>query len=335
MTVLSQVITDKMALFNGDCVEVMRSLPEASVHLSMYSPPFGSTNGALYTYSNHPNDLSNCPSYATFMAHYEFVLQELTRITMPGRMTAVHCMDVPRSNSGRDSYTDFPGDIIRLHQKLGWEFAARHAVWKEPLAVRLRTMQKNLAHATLIEDSTLCGVAGADYILLFRRAGKNPIPVHHPVGLMEYAGAKAMPADILPYRGWKGKQTENKFSQWIWRQYASSIWDDIRMQHVLPYREARESEDEKHVHALQLDCIERIVTMRSNPGETVFTPFMGVGSEVYVPVVLGRRGVGAELKPSYFRQAVKNCEAGAAGRRFDVPNEALDFEQHEAETEAA
>lgn len=333
MTVLNQVVTDKFALFCGDCVEVMNSLPDNSVHLSMYSPPFGSTNGALYTYSSHPNDLSNCTSYESFFSHYGFVVEEITRITMPGRISAVHCMDVPRSNSGRDSYTDFPGDIIRLHQKLGWEFIARHAVWKEPLAVRLRTMQKNLAHATLIEDSTLCGVAGADYILLFRRAGENLIPVHHPTGLMEYAGEKPMPSDIVQYRGWKGKQTENKFSQWIWRQYASSIWDDIRMQHVLPYREARDSEDEKHVHALQLDCIERIVVMRSNPGETVFTPFMGVGSEVYVPVILGRRGVGAELKPSYFRQAVKNIEAAAAGYRFEKTNSELLLD--EEATEAA
>lgn len=311
MAVIDQVITDKFAIYNGDCVEVMGGLPDASIHLSVYSPPFG----GLYHYSSNERDLSNCDDYDQFFEHYAFVVRELARITMPGRMSCVHCMDVPRSNSGTDSYLDFPGDIIKLHQKEGWEYAGRHAIWKEPLAVRLRTMQKNLAHASLVADSMDCGVASADYLLLFRRKGKNPIPVAHPVGMLDYAGERLMPSDILSYRGWTGKQTENRFSHWIWRQYADCMWDDIRMNRVLPFREARDSEDEKHVHPLQLDVIDRCVVLRSNPGETVFTPFMGVGSEVYSPVLLGRRGIGAELKPSYFRQAVKNVQMAAAGRK--------------------
>lgn len=313
MAVNSQVITDRYAIYNGDCIEVMQALPKERVHLSIYSPPFG----GLYHYSSNDRDLSNCDDYGQFFEHYAFVVRELHRITMPGRITAVHCMDVPRSNSGRDSYRDFPGDIIRLHEAEGWEYIARHAIWKEPLAVRLRTMQKNLAHKTLIDDSTLCGVAGADYLLVFRRSGDNPIPVFHPTGLMDYYGEKPLPADCLPYRGWTGKQTENRYSQSIWRRYASSVWDDIRMHRVLPFREARESDDEKHVHPLQLDVIDRVVVMRSNPGETVFTPFMGVGSEVYSPLMLGRRAIGAELKTSYFRQAAKNCELGAKGMFLD------------------
>lgn len=313
MAVNSQVVTDRYAIYNGDCIEVMQALPSERIHLSIYSPPFG----GLYHYSSSDRDLSNCDDYGQFFEHYAFVVRELHRITMPGRMTAVHCMDVPRSNSGRDSCRDFPGDIIRLHEREGWEYCARHTIWKEPLAVRLRTMQKNLAHATLIEDSTLCGVAGADYLLVFRRSGDNPIPVHHPTGLMDYYGEKPLPADVLPYRGWTGKQTENRYSQSIWRRYASSVWDDIRMHRVLPFRDARESDDEKHVHPLQLDVIDRVVVMRSNPGETVFTPFMGVGSEVYSPLMLGRRAIGAELKASYFRQAAKNCELGARGMFLD------------------
>lgn len=313
MAVSAQVITDRYAIYNGDCIEVMQALPKEKIHLSIYSPPFG----GLYHYSSNDRDLSNCDDYGQFFEHYAFVVRELHRITMPGRLTAVHCMDVPRSNSGRDSYRDFPGDIIRLHEAEGWEYIARHAIWKEPLAVRLRTMQKNLAHKTLIDDSTLCGVAGADYLLIFRRSGENPVPVFHPTGLMDYYGEKPLPADCLPYRGWTGKQTENKYSQSIWRRYASSVWDDIRMHRVLPFREARESDDEKHVHPLQLDVIDRVVVMRSNPGETVFTPFMGVGSEVYSPLMLGRRAIGAELKASYFRQAVKNCELGAKGMFLD------------------
>jgi DNA modification methylase len=309
MACKDQVITDKYAIYNGDCVEVLQSMPEQSIHLSVYSPPFG----GLYHYSSDDRDLSNCSSYDEFMEQYAFVVKELARVTMPGRMSCVHVMDVPRSNSGTDSYIDFPGDVIRLHERWGWSYAGRHMIWKEPLEVRLRTMQKNLAHASLCEDSLDCGVASGDYLLLFRRAGKNPVPVAHPVGMLDYAGERTPPSDVLSYRGWTGKQTENRFSHWIWRQYADCMWDDVRGDRVLPYREARDSEDEKHVHPLQLDVIERCVVLRSNPGETVFTPFMGVGSEVYVPVLLGRLGIGAELKSSYFRQAVKNVAQAAAG----------------------
>jgi len=229
-------------------------------------------------------------------------------------------MDVPRSNSGTDSYIDFPGDIIRLHEREGWQYAGRHMIWKEPLEVRLRTMQKNLAHASLVADSIDCGIASADYLLLFRKKGKNPVPVAHPTGMHEYAGEKAMPSDILGYKGFDGKQTENRYSHWIWRQYADCMWDDIRTKRVLPFVDSREEDDEKHVHPLQLDVIDRCVQLRSNVGETVFTPFMGVGSEVYSPILLGRKGMGAELKESYFRQAVKNVQAAAEGYRFDRQN---------------
>jgi len=316
MAVRDQLITEKFAIYHGDCVEGMQSLPDKSIHLSVYSPPFG----GLYHYSSNDRDLSNCSDYSEFFKHYEFVVSELARITMPGRMTAVHCMDVPRSNSGTDSYIDFPGDIIRLHERNGWHFAGRHAIWKEPLAVRLRTMQKNLAHASLVADSMDCGVAAADFLLLFRNKGKNPVPVTHPVGMLEYAGERVPPSDIIQYRGHTGKQTENRFSHWIWRQYADCMWDDIRMNRVLPFKEARGVDDEKHVHPLQLDVIERVVTLRSNPGETVLTPFMGVGSEVYIPVLMGRKGIGFELKDTYYRQAVRNVEMAARGDKYDADN---------------
>jgi DNA modification methylase len=306
-----QVITDKYAIYHGDCIEVMQQLPSKSVHLSVYSPPFG----GLYHYSSDDRDLSNNNNYDDFFSHYAFVVRELARITLPGRMTAVHCMDIPTGNSGTDALVDFPGDIIRLHQREGWAFVARYAVWKEPLAVRNRTLQKSLAHKTIVDDSSRCSVANADYLLVFRRAGENTTPIAHPIGLMEYAGERRPPADVLKYRGWTGKQTENRFSHWIWRQYASAFWDDVRMNRVLPYREARESDDEKHVHPLQLDVIDRVITLWSNPGEIVLTPFMGVGSEVYGAVCAGRRGIGAELKASYFRQAVKNVHAAAEGQR--------------------
>lgn len=321
MAVNAQTITDQYTLYHGDCVEGMQAMPDASIHLSVYSPPFG----GLYHYSSDDRDLSNCADYDKFFEHYAFVVKEISRITKPGRMTAVHCMDTPNSNSGTDSYTDFPGDIIRLHQANGWTFAGRHFIWKEPLAVRLRTMQKNLAHQSLTVDSIDCGVAAADQLLLFRRAGKNTVPVTHPVGMLDYAGERVPPSDIMCYRGWTGKQTENRFSHWIWRQYADCMWDDIRMNRVLPYKEARDSEDEKHVHPLQLDVIERCVVLRSNPGEKVLTPFMGVGSEVYIPVKLGRLGIGFELKATYYRQAVKNVEYAAAGGNHFEDNFELEF----------
>jgi hypothetical protein len=333
MTVRDQVITEKYQIFNADCMDVLRALPYGKVGLSVYSPPFGATTGGLYTYSSHERDLSNCDDYDTFFVQYGFIVQELARVTMPGRMSCVHVMDIPRSNSGTDSYIDFPGDVIRLHEKHGFKYAGRHVIWKEPLEVRLRTMQKNLAHSSLVADSIDCGVASADFLLLFRRDGKNPEPVKHPVGMLEYAGARKPPGDILSYRGYTGKQTENRFSHWIWRQYADCMWDDIRMNRVLPYREARDSEDEKHVHPLQLDVIDRCVVLRSNPGDIVLTPFMGVGSEVYSPVLLGRRAIGAELKPSYFRQAVKNVALAAAGRKDVQENAELDWDAEPEDAE--
>jgi DNA modification methylase len=301
-----QLITDRYALYLDDCLAVMPRLPAESVHFSVYSPPFA----GLYHYSSSPRDLSNSRDYPEFMEHYEFVVREIRRLTKPGRLTAVHCMDVPNGNtgSGDDHLMDFPGDIIRLHDRCGFRYVARYHVWKEPLAVRNRTMAKKLAHRTVVEDSSRCGVASADYLLVFRRGGENQEPIVHPHGLTEYAGERQIPPDLLKYRGWTGNQIENRYSHWIWRQYASAFWDDVRVGRVLPFIESRDEEDEKHVHPLQLDVIERALVLWSNVGDTVLTPFMGVGSEVFAAVRLGRRGIGVELKPSYFRQAVKNLE---------------------------
>lgn len=309
MAVKEQHVTDRYALYNGDCMEVMPTLPDGSIHLSIYSPPFG----GLYHYSSSERDLSNNDSYEEFFEHYAYVVREIARLTMPGRMTAVHCTDIPSGNTGTDHMIDFPGDIIRMHADEGFRYIARYAIWKEPLGVRNRTMAKNLAHKTIVDDSSRCSNAAADYLLVFRRKGANPVPIEHPTGLTEYAGDRKMPANLLKYRNWPGNQIENRFSHWIWRNYASAFWDDVRLNRVLPYREARGEDDEKHVHPLQLDVIDRCLVLWSNPGENVFTPFMGVGSEVYGAVKGGRRGVGVELKESYYRQAVRNLEA------VDVP----------------
>lgn len=299
--------TDQYALYHGDCCEVLPTLADDSVHLSVYSPPFC----GLYHYSSSERDMSNCRSRDEFLEHYAFLVEQIVRVTMPGRLTAVHCMDVP---TGGGVLYDLPGEIVKLHERFGMHYIARHAIWKEPLGVRMRTMAKGLAHKQIVEDSALCDVAGADYLLLFRKRGTNPVPIAHPEGLMAYAGERKIPEALHGYRGWQGKQTENRYSHWIWRQYASAFWDDIRIERVVPFEEGRDPDDEKHVHPLQLDVIERVVVLRSNQGETVLTPFMGVGSEIYGALLNGRKGIGVELKPSYYKQALKNVGAAVIER---------------------
>jgi DNA modification methylase len=282
MAILDQIITDKYALYCGDCMEIMPQFPDESMHLSIYSPPFA----GLYQYSSNERDLSNSRDYG---------------------------------EGKGDGLSDFPGDIIRLHESLGWTYNARYHVWKEPLGVRNRTMKKGLAHQTIVNDATKCDVASADYVLVFRRSGKNTIPVEHPVGLLDYAGSRPIPENLFQYRGWKGKQTENRYSHWIWRQYASAFWDDVRIDRVLPYKQSRDEEDEKHIHPLQLDVIERIAILWSNPGERIISPFSGVGSEPYGAVINNRFGIGCELKPSYHNQSVKNVADALDNQYSDMP----------------
>lgn len=306
MAVLDQKVTGRYAAYNGDCIEVMESFPDECIDLSVYSPPFC----GLYNYSSSDRDLSNCRDPKEFFEHYEQVVANLARLTKPGRISAVHCMDMPKSGANLAAgLMDFPGDIIRLHERLGWKYAARYHVWKEPLGVRNRTLQKGLAHRTIVEDSSKCDCASADYLLMFRRDGNNAVPVEHPVGLLSYAGSRPVPHELMQWRGHTGKQTENRYSHWVWRQYASAFWDDIRIGRVLPYKESKDPEDERHVHPLQLDVIERACVLWSNPGEKVFTPFMGVGSEVYGALINQRFGIGVELKPAYYRQAVRNLDS--------------------------
>lgn len=316
MPVEKSLITDRFAIYNGDCVETMREFPPECMDLSIYSPPFC----GLYNYSSDERDLSNCSTYQIFFEHYDYVVYQVARVTKPGRISFVHVMDVPGKGNGPTArmgvganvgtgLIDFPGDVIRAHEKHGMVFAGRRAIWKEPLGVRNRTMAKGLAHKQIVDDSTLTDVASADYLLMFRKNGENKVPVTHAHGLLNYAGERKMPADLLRYRGWQGNQIENRYSHWIWRQYASSVWDDIRIDRVLPYKESRDPEDERHVHPLQLDVIERAVILGSNPGEKVLTPFMGVGSEAYGAVLNGRMAIGIELKSSYYNQAARNLKS--------------------------
>lgn len=321
MAVMDQVVTDRYAFYCGDCVEVMQDFPAESIHFTIDSPPFG----GLYVYSSDERDLSNCIDHDEFFQHYGFCVDETARVLMPGRISAVHCMDIPLSNSGCDAMFDLPGRIIQVHEERGFTYAGRRVIWKEPLTVRNRTMMKSLHHATLCDDSTKTSIANADYLLMFRKRGENPVPVRHDVGLLSYAGENQVPERLLRFRGMKGDQKKNQYSQWIWRQYASSVWMDIRIDRVLPHRQAKEGEDEKHVHPLQLDVIERAVVMWSNLGEKVLTKFAGVGSEVVGAVLNGRRGIGVELKEAYYRQALANIKTALES----IPETQNDFLFHE------
>jgi DNA modification methylase len=320
--VKDQLITEDYAIYNSDCMYVLPTLKEESVDLSIYSPPFA----GLYNYSSSDNDFSNCESKEQFLEQYEYLISEIARVTKPGRITAVHCTDV-HDNDCR--LWDFPAEIIKLHQKHGFQYRNRITIWKEPLKVRMRTMVKSLMHKFIVEDSTKCFTAMPDYVLIFTKKGENQVPVTHPNGLTRYFGEipvlpnikraynNANKTDFNEEQLWEHLNREfkdhddpksNKLSHYIWQRYASSVWDDIRIDNVLPFKESREEDDEKHVHPLQLDVIDRLVEMYSNKNEVVLTPFMGVGSEVYSPVSLGRKAIGIELKDSYFKQAKMNLE---------------------------
>lgn len=306
MAVIEQERTEQYAIYNGDCCEVLPDLPDESVHFAVYSPPFAD----LYNYSSSERDLSNCRDYDEFLGHYRFVVSELSRLTKPGRINCVHCCDIAIPGQ-KDGYRDFPGDIIRLHKELGFKYYGRVCIWKEPFRIAMRTRLQHLTHKNIARDSANCFPAGADYILLFKRRGVNAEPITHPTGLRDYHGEKPVPSDLAGFAGEK-RQQFNRLSQWIWRQYASAFWDDVRLDNVLPYKEAREADSEKHVCPLQLDVIERCIALWTNPGDVVLTPFMGVGSEVYTAVRRGRKAIGIELKTTYYRQASRNIESGLA-----------------------
>jgi len=332
-----QEVTKEYAIYNGDCMDVLQSIPDESVDLSIYSPPFA----GLYNYSSSERDFSNCENKEQFLEQYDYLIAQMARVTKPGRITAVHCTDV-FDNACR--LWDFPHEIIRIHEKYGFQYRNRITIWKEPLKVRMRTMVKSLMHKLIVEDSTQCFTAMPDYVLILTKKGDNAVPVTHSCGFKRYAGDTPILPNIL--QAWNNANESkltaeelwetlnkmfydhedpksNKLSHYIWQRYASSVWDDIRIDNVLPFRDAREEDDEKHVHPLQLDVIDRLVDLYSNIGETVLTPFMGVGSEVYSPVSLNRKAIGIELKDSYFKQAKINLSM--AGSRFVTESKTCDL----------
>lgn len=317
--VKNQLHTEKYSLYNSDCMYVLPQIGNNSIDLSVYSPPFA----GLYNYSSSPNDFSNCESTSQFLNQYEFLIKEISRVTKKGRISAVHVTEVVQNDG---SSWDFPNEVIRLHEMHGFQYKGRITIWKEPLKVRMRTMVKSLMHKLIVEDATQCFPAQPDYLLFFKKKGESEVPVTHPTGLNDYFGETPILPNIL--NAWNNANGTNltseqlwehlnkinesdkitKLNHYVWQRYASSVWDDIRIDNVLPFRDSKEEDDEKHVHPLQLDVIDRIVDLYSNPDEVVLTPFMGVGSEVYSPVSLGRKAIGIELKESYYKQALKNLE---------------------------
>jgi DNA modification methylase len=302
--VIDQCLTDEYAIYNADVMEVLPSLDDASIDVAVYSPPFPE----LYQYSDDVRDMTNCVSYDETIEQYRYVVAEMARLTKPGRLNCVHCCDLKQ---GQIYQRDFPGDVIRLHEAAGLKYFCRITIWKDAWEFARRTRMMTLRHKTVtVEDSSNSRIAPGDYILVFKKTGKNQVPILHEKGFRHYAGTTPLPADLVrDYGSYRGDPRNNLLSHWIWRQYASPVWMDIDRGMLLPYDEAKESEEEKHVCPLQLQVIERCLMLWSNPGETMLTPFMGVGSEAYMALKLGRKAIGVELKSTYYRQAKKNVEA--------------------------
>lgn len=288
------------SLYHGDCIDVIQAIPDRSIGLTVFSPPFAD----LFAYSDNERDMGNCGGYDEFFEHFSFLVDHLFRVTMPGRIVAVHCIDIPAMKE-RDGYIglkDFPGDIIRCFQRRGFIYHSRTVIWKDPLIEATRTKALGLMHKQLCKDSSMCRAGLPDYLLAFRIPGENKIPITHIDGFDEYHGSTDP--------GGSGE----KRSHHIWRSYASPVWTDIRQGNTLNKNGARDEKDQKHICPLQLDVIERAVALWSADGDIVFTPFGGIGSEAYVAVKNGRRAMLVELKETYFIQAEKNIAEAAKMR---------------------
>jgi len=280
--IVTQEVTDDFAAYNGDCVEVVGGLPDASVHYTVFSPPFAS----LYTYSNNERDMGNCTSDAEFFAQYRYLVAELFRVTKPGRLLSFHCMNMPTSKE-RDGYIgirDFRGDMIRSFVDAGWIYHSEVVIWKDPVTAMQRTKALGLLHKQIKKDSCMSRQGIPDYLVTMRKPGDNPERVTH---------------------------TNEDFPVDLWQRYASPVWMDINPSDTLQKESAREEKDERHICPLQLEVIRRALKLWTNRGDTVLSPFMGIGSEGHVALQEGRKFVGAELKASYYQQAVANLRAAS------------------------
>lgn len=306
MKVIGQVIEKDYAIYHADTVEVAKSLPDNSVHFSVFSPPFES----LYTYSNSDRDMGNSKTSGQFWEHYKFLIAEQFRAMMPGRLIAIHCMNLPTSktNDGYIGIRDFRGELIREYQKAGFIYHSEVCIWKDPVLAMQRTKALGLLHKQLMKDSAMSRQGIPDYLVVMRKPGDNPEPV---TGALDHFVGEDIPANFKPV---EYDDNRNAYVMGnsdatpidIWQRYASPIWMDINQTETLQYQTARDSDDERHICPLQLQVIERAIQLWTNPGDTVWTPFLGIGSEAYVSVQLGRKAIGAELKASYFELAKRN-----------------------------
>lgn len=309
---VDQIVTPEYAIYQGDSCEIIRALPGDSVHFGIHSPPFE----GLYKFSNFDRDISNNEG-AQFWEHYAFLISELLRVTKPGRLHSVHCMQLPMSKirHGNIGMRDFRGEIVRAYEDAGWIFHSEVCIWKDPVVAQQRTKSIRLLHKQVMKDSAMSGQGLADYVLTFRKPGDNIEPIDgmftefHGAGLDVSRQAYELHAAKTRADGRQPWPFDMWVSVLIWQRYASPVWMDIDQTNTLQYRSARDEKDEQHISPLQLDVIERCIDLWSNPGDVVLTPFLGIGSEVYSAVKMGRRGIGIELKPSYFRQAAKNIAA--------------------------
>lgn len=306
--VLDQANGDNWTLWNADCIEVINALPENSLHLSIFSPPYAS----LYTYSNSDRDMGNSSSDAQFYEHFDYLVAGLLRATMPGRIVCVDVMNIPamKERDGFIGLKDFRGDIIRAFTRKGFIFHSEHCAWKDPLIEATRTKALGLMHKQLCKDSTRSRAGIPQYLLAFRKDGENPEPVAHQNGLEYFVG--------------ENEPTHGTLSHERWRRYASPVWMDINFSNTLNAKAAREAEDERHVCPMALDLIERAIHLWSNPGDVVFDPYSGIGSTGYMAIKTGRKFIGSELKTAYFKQAVKNIGQAreSHGGLFDAMDEA-------------
>ena len=279
VNVIDQETSERYALYNGDSAEILKGLPAGSVHYSIFSPPFAS----LYTYSNSERDLGNCRTTTEFYEQFKFIVDELYRVLMPGRLLSFHCMDLPLSKErdGIIGIRDFRGELIKLFEDSGFVLHSQVCIWKDPVTAMQRTKAIGLLHKQLKKDSCMSRQGIPDYLVTMRKPGENPEPVSH---------------------------TNETFPVQAWQRYASPVWMDINPSDTLQASSARDEKDERHICPLQLPVIRRALNLWTNPGDIVLTPFLGIGSEAYVALEMGRRAIGIELKPSYYQQAVRNCQ---------------------------
>lgn len=301
----------KWQLYLGDCVEISRRLPDASVDYSIFSPPFSS----IFTYTNSERDMGNTKDDAVFIDHFEFLILELYRLTVPGRLVTIHCMNLPmlKSIHGEIGMRDFRGDIIRAFQRHGFIYHSEVCIWKDPLIQAVRTKMLTLAHKQICKDSSRCGQGFPDYLVTMRRPGDNPKPIKHKRGFEEYIGERPEPQQARD-----NNPSKNKYSHEVWQRYASPVWFDIRQTRTLNEKLARDHRDERHICPLQLDTIERCLELWTGPGEVVFSPFAGIGSELYCAIKKGRRAVGIELKESYYNEAINNLKSVDGGGQGEL-----------------